>query len=92
MNPASSADTGQPGFSAVFEKACKFSPYDYQVRLATGELFPELLDIPTGLGKTAAVVLAWLWRLYLPRKEFAVRVSRRLVYCSSMRMLVESDS
>lgn len=36
----------------------KEGPYPYQVRLATEETFPELLDIPTGLGKTAAVVAA----------------------------------
>lgn len=37
-------------------------PYPYQIRLATEDPFPELLDVPTGLGKTAAVVLAWIWR------------------------------
>ena len=52
-------------------------PFDYQRRLACGERRegepetdwlthgtpPEsrLISIPTGLGKTAAVVLAWLW-------------------------------
>lgn len=40
----------------------KEGPYPYQIRLATEDPFPELLDMPTGLGKTAAVVLAWLWR------------------------------
>lgn len=40
----------------------KEGPYPYQIRLATEEVLPELLDVPTGLGKTAAVVLAWLWR------------------------------
>jgi CRISPR-associated endonuclease/helicase Cas3 len=37
-------------------------PYPFQIRLALGEELPELIDIPTGLGKTDAVVLAWLWR------------------------------
>jgi hypothetical protein len=37
-------------------------PYPYQVKLAEDGELPELLDIPTGLGKTLAVVLAWLWR------------------------------
>lgn len=37
----------------------KEGPYPYQVRLATDEAFPELLDVPTGLGKTAGGVLAW---------------------------------
>lgn len=43
--------------------AIEEQPYPYQVRLATApaDEFPELLDVPTGLGKTAAVVLAWLW-------------------------------
>ena len=52
------------------------SPYAYQCRLACGpEASPEntdslcngapscllLINVPTGLGKTAGVVLAWLW-------------------------------
>jgi hypothetical protein len=37
-------------------------PFDYQRRLACDpECKSRLIDIPTGLGKTAAVVLAWLW-------------------------------
>jgi CRISPR-associated endonuclease/helicase Cas3 len=62
-------------------------PYDYQRRLAR-EPWPELLDIPTGLGKTAAVVLAWLWkRRGLPQPD--PDTPRRLVYCLPMRVLVE---
>ncbi|MBX3439361.1 MAG: hypothetical protein KF861_17875, partial [Planctomycetaceae bacterium] len=39
------------------------TPYDYQVRLATsGGTVPYLLNVPTGLGKTAAAILGWLWR------------------------------
>lgn len=38
-------------------------PYPYQVALATGPELPQVLPTPTGAGKTAAVVLAWLWRL-----------------------------
>jgi CRISPR-associated endonuclease/helicase Cas3 len=68
-------------FKAATEKP---APYDYQRRLARGEASnrPEaewlaggtgcqsrLINIPTGLGKTAAVVLAWLWnRVALPRE------------------------
>lgn len=36
-------------------------PYEYQSRLAATGL-PELLAVPTGCGKTAAVVLAHLFR------------------------------
>ncbi len=34
-------------------------PFPYQARLAQ-EPWPELVDVPTGLGKTAALVVAWL--------------------------------
>lgn len=34
-------------------------PFPYQRQLAE-KPWPELLDVPTGMGKTAAVVLAWL--------------------------------
>jgi len=57
--------------------------------LAKMEPFPcrsQLINIPTGLGKTAAVVLAWLWnRVALQRPDWP----RRLVYCLPMRTLVE---
>jgi len=46
----------------------------------------QLIHIPTGLGKTAAVVLAWLWnRIHLQNPRWP----RRLVYCLPMRTLVE---
>jgi len=46
----------------------------------------RLIDIPTGLGKTAAVILAWLWnREHLQSDPWP----RRLVYCLPMRTLVE---
>ena len=89
MNDQTSAHVAQPDFSAVFETACRFSPYDYQVRLATGEHFPELLDIPTGLGKTAAVVVAWLWRRRFAEERIRRETPCRLIYCLPMRVLVE---
>ncbi len=64
-----------------------FQPFDYQRRLAT-EPWPDLLDVPTGMGKTAAVVLAWLWRRRFDKK-FKEQTPRRLVYCLPMRVLVE---
>jgi CRISPR-associated endonuclease/helicase Cas3 len=46
----------------------------------------RLIDIPTGLGKTIAVVLAWIWnRIILGRTDWP----RRFVYCLPMRTLVE---
>ena len=67
-------------------------PFPYQCRLAENP-WPELLDVPTGMGKTAAVVLAWLWkRGWREGKREAgsdAATPRRLVYCLPMRVLVE---
>ncbi|MCX6864802.1 MAG: CRISPR-associated helicase Cas3' [Verrucomicrobia bacterium] len=61
-------------------------PYAYQQTLAQAQCTSRLISIPTGLGKTAAVIHAWLWnRVHLGHAEFP----RRLVYCLPMRTLVE---
>ncbi|MGF1531687.1 MAG: CRISPR-associated helicase Cas3', partial [Puniceicoccaceae bacterium] len=56
----------------------------------------RLIDIPTGLGKTAGVTLAWLWNFLIFQngrsKKDAGNIHawpRRLVYCLPMRTLVE---
>ena len=56
-------------------------PYPFQIRLALGEELPELIDIPTGLGKTDAVVLGWLWRRRFAGLDTQAATPRRLVYC-----------
>lgn len=82
--------------ATAFEK-----PMTWQSRLACGEeadaAKPEtlirgtacrsrLIDVPTGCGKTAGAVLAWLWNsLVLGTQAWP----RRLVYCMPMRTLVE---
>ena len=106
-------------FREFFKTATGHAPYDYQRRLACGErngrseaewlaggadCSSHLISIPTGLGKTAAVVLAWLWNRLaptlnpLPRQNEATAGQpstanqtwpRRLVYCLPMRTLVE---
>lgn len=52
-------------------------PFAYQCRLAE-KPWPELLDVPTGMGKTAAVVLAWqaTWADY--PEEDAILIGTRL--------------
>lgn len=78
-------------FKQAFGKESEkdFKPFDYQCRLAE-EDWPELLDVPTGLGKTAAVVLAWTWkRRKHPDATVRAATPRRLVYCLPMRVLVE---
>jgi CRISPR-associated endonuclease/helicase Cas3 len=59
-------------------------PYPYQACLADGD-WPETRVIPTGFGKTAAVLGAWLWKV----SKNDPSTPRRLVYCLPMRTLVE---
>jgi CRISPR-associated endonuclease/helicase Cas3 len=64
-------------------------PYPYQRRLAEQGL-PELLDVPTGMGKTLGVTLAWLYRATThPDLEVRSVTPKRLVYVLPMRVLVE---
>lgn len=77
-------------YDEFFHTATGHQPFGYQRRLCGGDsgasCQSKLIDIPTGLGKTAAVVLAWLWnRVQLQNEEWP----RRLVYCLPMRTLVE---
>ena len=60
-------------------------PYPYQRAFAEDGELPELLNIPTGVGKTATVILGWLYR----RRTRSGSTPRRLVYCLPMRTLVE---
>jgi len=77
-------------FDIFFKKATDNIPYPFQRRLATSDKLPDLIDIPTGLGKTDAIILGWLWRRrFDPRKEVRLETPRRLVYCLPMRVLVE---
>jgi len=81
-------------FDVFFHAATGYRPYDYQRRLAgcdDGRPCESLLiNIPTGLGKTAAVVMAWLWnRVAHPHATHRDTWPRRLVYCLPMRTLVE---
>ncbi len=77
-------------FSEFFHQATGGrAAYPYQVHLATAEDLPTLLDVPTGLGKTAAAVLGWLWRRQFAEESIRQKTPRRLIYCLPMRSLVE---
>ncbi|MGB3292231.1 MAG: CRISPR-associated helicase Cas3', partial [Phormidesmis sp.] len=76
-----------PPHTDFFKRITGNRPYPYQRRLAEGP-WPTLLDIPTGLGKTAAILVAWLWR----RSQSDPNTGRRLVYCLPMRSLVQQTT
>lgn len=73
-------------FNDFFKIATGFKPFPYQEKIANKEDFCELIKIPTGAGKTASVVISWLWKRKFSGQE---DVPRRLVYCLPMRVLVE---
>lgn len=74
----------EQSFAAFFGAATcgKFTPYSWQRHVALHGL-PEVLPVPTGLGKTE-VALAWAWRLLVDRQA----EPRHLVVCLPMRSLV----
>jgi CRISPR-associated endonuclease/helicase Cas3 len=64
-------------FDTFFRSSSKGSqPYPYQVVLAENS-WPETLIIPTGFGKTAAILASWLWKI----AQGDSGTPRRLVYC-----------
>jgi CRISPR-associated endonuclease/helicase Cas3 len=76
-------------FKDFFNRTTGYEPYPYQIRLAEADPWPDLLEAPTGAGKTEAVVLAWLWRRRYGSDGMRASTPRRLVYCLPMRVLVE---
>jgi CRISPR-associated endonuclease/helicase Cas3 len=63
----------QSTFEEMFRQATTNAvALPYQERVALADPFPTLLDVPTGLGKTAAAILAWVWR-----RRFAAESTRR---------------
>lgn len=59
-------------------------PRPCQTRLAEHN-WPETWVVPTGFGKTAGVLAAWLWKV----ARHDADTPRRLVYCLPMGTLVE---
>lgn len=76
-------------FDNFFLRAARFIPYPFQRHFALSEAIPELVSVPTGLGKTAMAVIGWLWRRQGADAEIRALTPRRLVYCLPMRVLVE---
>ena len=76
-------------YKDLFKIALGKEPFNYQVSLAMGDELPSVISIPTGLGKTAAIVLSWVWRRKFVNDSIRRKTPRRLIYCLPMRVLVE---
>lgn len=77
------SDSREESFSSFFKTATGgFRPYQWQLQVALDGL-PDVLAVPTGLGKTE-VALAWAWRLLEDKQNEPLH----LVICLPMRSLV----
>ncbi len=74
-------------YDDLFSRAMHCTPFPYQRALALAPDLPEALSAPTGSGKTAAVVLSWLYRRRFATPEICRATPRRLVLCLPMRTL-----
>lgn len=71
-------------FESFFSEVTEgFDPYEWQKQIARVGL-PDVLPVPTGLGKTEGVVMAWAWRRLIVRTDEPMH----LVICLPMRSLV----
>lgn len=70
-------------FDEAFRRATGWEPYDYQRELGSRGRPPSVIEVPTGSGKTMAVLVPWLCDRAAPR---------RLVYALPMRTLVEQTA
>ncbi len=70
-------------YNDFFSKATGFTPFPWQIQAS--QKAPECITIPTGMGKTAGLILPWLWRIFRSEAD----TPSRLVYCLPMRVLVE---
>src|SRR5512132_2507119 len=83
----SSMSTTPPAYAVWFENLSQVPPHPWQESLGEETTCADrLLRIPTGFGKTAGVVLPWLYRRVVQNDP---RWPLRLVFCLPMRVLVE---
>jgi len=76
-------DPRADNFTGFFETATRgFTPYGWQLQVALDGL-PDVLPVPTGLGKTE-IALAWAWRLLVDKQPEPLH----LVVCLPVRSLV----
>ena len=82
------SDPRKDSFDEFFQRATGTGPYAYQRTFAQSPTLPDLLEAPTGSGKTATAVLGWLWRRRNGTEAQRRQAGRRLIFCLPMRTLV----
>jgi CRISPR-associated endonuclease/helicase Cas3 len=84
---AKSVSARENDFVNFFQNATGFRPYRWQIGAAVKGL-PEVLPVPTGMGKTEGSVLAWAWRRFAHDDGEPLH----LIYCLPMRSLVRQTT
>ncbi len=79
-------------YSDFYRQATSDEPFPFQVAFATGPTLPDMMAVPTGAGKTAAVILGWLWRRRFASQSVRDATPRRLIFCLPMRTLVDQTT
>ena len=78
-------------YQPFFHQITNNDPYPYQAALARDGL-PDVLNVPTGCGNTAAAVLAWMFRRrHQPSADVRRSTPRRLILALPLRTLVEQQ-
>ncbi len=72
------------GFDAFFRNVTGYAPFPFQRRFAKAPSLPQLVCVPTGLGKTAMAVVGWLWRRFGGNEELRAATPRRLAYLEAL--------
>jgi CRISPR-associated endonuclease/helicase Cas3 len=76
-------------YENLFNSATGHDPYSYQTALAEASDWPEVIHVETGLGKTNAVIVGWLYKRRYASSEIRAITPRRLIICLPTRVLVE---
>jgi CRISPR-associated endonuclease/helicase Cas3 len=72
-------------YEDFFFRAVGVRPFKYQIDLGEAPLCDRIIRVPTGGGKTAAVVLAWIWKIVTDADD----APKRLIVFLPMRSLVQ---
>lgn len=75
-------------FEQLFGKAMEDASSLLHIHLITDNSFPDFLDIRTGKGRTAAVVLSLIAMRMIVGAGTLKKTQRRLGYCLPMIMLM----